>query len=116
MNPRDVALKCITQALDPAVGEHEGRTFAMKAVRIIAEHKLLAPSTVGAGGSAEEAPTGNPLEGFLNNLSTIALGASTIEILSLREEARRLRQENAHLRSQIRMSAPSYKKKRRRVR
>lgn len=118
MNHREVAIKLVAQAVDPAVTHEEARSFAMKAVQFIAEHKLLAPTSSSPGVGGPSAPGfgfGGAFDSLLGNLSTIALGASAIEIVSLQAEAQRLRRENAELRSQIRMSKPSFKKKRRRV-
>lgn len=111
MNHREVAIKLVAQAVDPAVTLEEARSFAHKAVIFIAEHKLLttAPGPTASGSQ-------NPMSGLdslFNSLTNIALGASAIELISLQAEAQRLRRENAELRSQIRMGKPSFKKKRR---
>ncbi len=100
-NPRELALKFITQAVDPAATEHEARTFAFKAAKIIADHKLLADSGAGLG-QLKVFLQNLPLERIVRDASTIAIGMSTVEIMQLKGELSRAKAENERLRSKLR--------------
>lgn len=104
MNPRETAIKLLTQAVDGSVTPEEARTFALKAVKIIAEHKLLgngATTGVGStiGGKIGAFLSQLPVEEIVRNVNGVALGASALEILSLKAEIQRLEVENSRLRT-----------------
>lgn len=100
-NPRDTAIKLITQAVDSATTEAEARTFALKAAKIIVEHKLLGDGKVGFG-SFREFLTALPVERIAGHVNTGALGAAAIEILQLKAKVGELQSEVDRLRGKLR--------------
>ncbi len=98
--PRELALKFITQAVDPAATEQEARTFAFKAAKLIAEHKLL-DGAVGFGNIGDFLKR-LPLERIMRDAGTVAIAASTVEIMQLKGDVVRLKAENERLHSKLR--------------
>lgn len=98
MNPRETVIKLIAQAVDPGASEQEARTFAFKAAQLIVEHKLLGEAPAGLGGFSSFL-SAIPIERIMENVNVMALGASAVEILSLKAEVETLRSENERLRA-----------------
>lgn len=82
----------IALAIDKGSGENEARNAALHAVRLIAEHKLLTAPPAGLGGFGNFL-SALPIERIMQNVNTIALGSSALEILSLKAEIEQLRAE-----------------------
>ena len=92
--------KLIALATDKGSGENESRNAALQAAKLIAEHQLLASGP--ATSQIASFLKGLPLERIMRDAGTIALGASTVEILQLKGEVNRLKAENERLRSKLR--------------
>lgn len=101
MNPRETAIKMLVQATDASVGAEEARTFALKAAKIIVEHKLLGEGKAGFG-SFREFLSALPVERIAGHVNTGALGVAAIEILQLKAEIGKLQTEVDRLRSKLR--------------
>jgi hypothetical protein len=101
----------IALATDKGSGENEARNAALHAVRLIAEHKLLGEPSTGMGGFSTFL-SALPIERIMGNVNTIALGASALEIISLKAEIERLRSETERLRAKTRPSPVTTRRRR----
>lgn len=91
-DPRELARKFIAQAVDPAATEAEARTFAFKAAKLIAEHKLLDGAEASLKEKAISFWKTAPVERAMAGLSTAAIATAAYEVIELRLENERLRE------------------------
>lgn len=96
---RKRVLQLVTLATDKGAGEHEARNAALQACKLIAEHQLLGEAPAGLGAGFSSFLSALPIERIMGNVNTMALGASALEILSLKAEIETLRSENDRLRT-----------------
>jgi hypothetical protein len=101
MNPRETAVKLIAQAIDKSVTLEESRSFALKAVKFIAEHKLL-DNEASAVDKAKALWESIPIERLSSGANKAALMAAAMEITRLTIENTRLKADNAHLEKRVR--------------
>lgn len=104
MDPRATVVKLLAQATDGAVEKEEARSFAHKAAVLIVQHKLLGEIDrrdwrARIANAVDKLP---PVEKMIEHAGGIALGASAIEILQLKERVRQLEGENDRLRQKLR--------------
>lgn len=96
---RTRVLQLVTLATDKGATEHEARNAALHACKLIAEHRLLGDPPAGLGAGFSSFLSALPIERIMGNVNTMALGASALEILSLKAEVETLRSENDRLRA-----------------
>jgi hypothetical protein len=99
--PLELAKKFITQAVDPAATEAEARTFAFKAAKLIAEHKLLEGPEATLKEKAVSFWKTAPVERVMAGLSTAAIAAASYEVIELRTENERLKERIRTLKKRL---------------
>lgn len=100
MNPRETAIKLLAQATDKSVTPEEGRSFAIKAAKLIVEHKLL-DSETGTIDKAKAFWQSIPIERLASGANKAALMAAAMEITRLTIENTRLKADKERLEERV---------------
>lgn len=83
-------MKMVRQAVDAGVTSEEARSFAMKAVKYIAEHKLLDAPEVSLKEKVLSFWRAAPIERVVQGINTAGFAAAGYEVIRLKEENERL--------------------------
>lgn len=91
----------IKLATNAGAAENEARNAALSAVKLIAEHKLLEQAPNGAATGFGAFLSNLPIDGIMKNLNVVALGASAMEIASMKDTIARLTHQTESLRKEL---------------
>jgi len=91
----------IKLATNAGASENEARNAALSAAKLIAEHKLLETSNGNAASGFAAFMSNLPIDGIMRNLNVVALGASAMEIATMKDAIARLTHQNESLRKEL---------------
>jgi Protein of unknown function (DUF2786) len=91
----------IRLATNAGASENEARNAALSAVKLIDEHKLLEQAPNGAATGFAAFMSNLPIDGIMKNLNVVALGASAMEIATMKDAIARLTHQNELLRKEL---------------